>query len=181
MAPDAAVSPAQPHWTLPTEEGRLCPYCRTELQEHEQVIVCPACRTPHHLECWVDNGRCTTYGCTEVAAPGLWQRLGRSQQATWMPLPRQIRRLPTAEFDVRAYVFALIFWWLFGSLALMLALDLRSYLAAHPEVPAARRRRMTALYWCGIGVGILQITLLLVLMVRFFIFLPHLVAPQPGQ
>lgn len=179
MDSNAAPNPTRPHWTLPTEAGRLCPYCRCELQEREQVIVCPACRTPHHLECWVDNGRCTTYGCAEVAAPGLWRRLERSQQAMWMPLPRQIRRSPTVEFDMRAYVFALIFWWLFGSLALMLALDLRGVIRAHPEWPPARHRRMMLLYWCGVTVGLLQLSALTYVLVRFVMMLPAMVAPAP--
>jgi TM2 domain-containing membrane protein YozV len=28
--------------------------------------VCPACSTPHHKECWEENGGCTVFGCAEA-------------------------------------------------------------------------------------------------------------------
>ena len=40
-----------------------CPYCQTNIKENADIIVCSACHTPHHKECWEENKGCTTYGC----------------------------------------------------------------------------------------------------------------------
>lgn len=29
------------------------------------AVVCTECSTPHHKECWEENGGCTTFGCQE--------------------------------------------------------------------------------------------------------------------
>lgn len=46
-------------------KGKLCPFCKTDINEGEEVIVCPACNTPHHKNCWEENKGCTTFGCSE--------------------------------------------------------------------------------------------------------------------
>lgn len=53
-------------------EGKLCPYCQTRIQPGLQTCICPLCRMPHHAECWVENGGCTTFGCNgaPVRTPG---------------------------------------------------------------------------------------------------------------
>jgi hypothetical protein len=170
---------AEPRRAGAEDAGKLCPYCRSPLHEHEQVIICPACRTHHHLECWVDNGRCTTYGCQEVATAGLWRRLDRPSPFLNISAPRQMRRTRGDAFDMASYIFALVFGWLFGILALMLALDLREYLRAHPQLPPERRRRLTVLSWCGIAVGVLQVTALLAILVYFLMRLPSMIAAPP--
>ena len=43
-----------------------CPYCREAIAEADSR-ACPACNTPHHADCWSENGGCTVFGCT--AAP----------------------------------------------------------------------------------------------------------------
>lgn len=45
--------------------GKICPFCRTEIKEGDEVKVCPACGTPHHEGCWNENNGCTTFGCSE--------------------------------------------------------------------------------------------------------------------
>lgn len=42
---------------------RNCPYCLTAIQARERTVICPLCETPHHEECWRDNGGCTVFGC----------------------------------------------------------------------------------------------------------------------
>ena len=44
--------------------GKICPYCRTELNETDDIVVCNDCEMPHHKDCWVENQGCTTFGCT---------------------------------------------------------------------------------------------------------------------
>lgn len=91
----ARESHLEPHWTLPSEEGDVCPYCQTPLQPKEQVIVCPTCRVAHHLECWTENRRCTTYGCPVVAS-GQQRREAPAAPAQRPPRPTLgRRRLPT--------------------------------------------------------------------------------------
>ncbi len=44
--------------------GKICPYCRFPIKPGEEIVVCPQCEVPHHLDCWQENQGCTTYGCT---------------------------------------------------------------------------------------------------------------------
>ena len=32
----------------------------------DRAIFCKRCRTPHHLDCWEFNLRCSTYACGET-------------------------------------------------------------------------------------------------------------------
>jgi len=44
----------------------ICPYCQFRLAHDSEVIVCIDCKTPHHKECWLENDRCTTFGCRSI-------------------------------------------------------------------------------------------------------------------
>jgi len=47
----------------------VCPYCRTEVGESEgERKDCPGCGTPHHSDCFAENGGCTVFGCSEAPA-----------------------------------------------------------------------------------------------------------------
>lgn len=43
--------------------GKTCPYCKFPIKNNFDVKACPLCDMPHHIECWQDNGGCTTLGC----------------------------------------------------------------------------------------------------------------------
>jgi len=43
--------------------GKNCPYCQTPIKPVDDVVVCTVCEQPHHRECWIENGGCTTFGC----------------------------------------------------------------------------------------------------------------------
>lgn len=45
--------------------GKICPFCKTEIKEGDAVKVCPSCGIPHHEGCWEENKGCTTFGCEE--------------------------------------------------------------------------------------------------------------------
>ncbi len=45
--------------------GKICPFCKTEIQAGDAVIVCPECGIPHHEVCWKKNKGCTTFGCDQ--------------------------------------------------------------------------------------------------------------------
>lgn len=67
----AAPATAGVHPAAGDEIGKTCPYCRFPLKPGEQVMTCPACKVPHHADCWSENRGCTTYGCqgSATAAP----------------------------------------------------------------------------------------------------------------
>jgi len=45
----------------------VCPYCRTEIGPAEaERLDCPGCGTPHHPECFAENGGCTVFGCSKA-------------------------------------------------------------------------------------------------------------------
>lgn len=45
----------------------VCPYCRTEIGEAEgERKDCPGCATPHHADCFAENGGCTVFGCSHA-------------------------------------------------------------------------------------------------------------------
>lgn len=43
--------------------GKICPYCKSKLEETDDIVACSACEMPHHKDCWVENQGCTTFGC----------------------------------------------------------------------------------------------------------------------
>jgi TM2 domain-containing membrane protein YozV len=45
----------------------ICPYCRTEVGDAEgERKDCPGCGTPHHADCFAENGGCTVFGCANA-------------------------------------------------------------------------------------------------------------------
>ena len=50
--------------SAPELAGKTCPFCKAPFMEGEAVVFCSHCEMPHHLECWKENGGCTTFGCT---------------------------------------------------------------------------------------------------------------------
>ena len=38
--------------------GIGCPVCGQIFEENDDVVVCPICGTPHHRNCWNENGSC---------------------------------------------------------------------------------------------------------------------------
>ena len=62
------AEPATPESAAAEYIGKTCPYCRFPIKPGEDIVVCPACKVPHHEDCWRENGGCTTYGCTGVVA-----------------------------------------------------------------------------------------------------------------
>ncbi|HEX7287123.1 MAG TPA: NINE protein [Candidatus Angelobacter sp.] len=47
----------------------VCPYCRCPIDEAErEQMVCNGCGTPHHADCFAENGGCTIFGCSAAPA-----------------------------------------------------------------------------------------------------------------
>jgi hypothetical protein len=45
--------------------ARTCPYCLTGFTTDAKIAICSACGSPHHADCWRENGGCTAYGCSQ--------------------------------------------------------------------------------------------------------------------
>lgn len=44
--------------------GAVCPYCRMTVDPADaEALVCEGCGTPHHKDCYAENGGCTVFGC----------------------------------------------------------------------------------------------------------------------
>jgi len=56
--------------TTVSEEVSRCPTCGTDVG-HDDAMVCPACETRHHGDCWAYGGGCAIYGCSGVARSGV--------------------------------------------------------------------------------------------------------------
>jgi hypothetical protein len=42
----------------------VCPYCRGPIDSPDDaVVICEGCETPHHNDCYQENGGCTVFGC----------------------------------------------------------------------------------------------------------------------
>jgi len=47
----------------------VCPYCRMDFAEDGPAkVFCTACGTPHHVDCYQENGGCTVFGCPKAPA-----------------------------------------------------------------------------------------------------------------
>lgn len=44
-------------------DNKVCPFCKTTFSATDDIVVCSSCEMPHHKDCWVENGGCTTFGC----------------------------------------------------------------------------------------------------------------------
>ncbi|MBW3599224.1 MAG: hypothetical protein KY475_18385, partial [Planctomycetes bacterium] len=51
------------HQTINTIDQCICKVCGDELLD--DVVLCRRCKTPHHRDCWLFFGACSTYGCRE--------------------------------------------------------------------------------------------------------------------
>lgn len=42
----------------------VCPYCRGAIDPaRDAQVICEGCDTPHHADCYQENGGCTVFGC----------------------------------------------------------------------------------------------------------------------
>ena len=44
----------------------ICPYCRTDIAPGDERVDCSGCGTPHHADCFAENGGCTVFGCSQA-------------------------------------------------------------------------------------------------------------------
>lgn len=46
----------------------VCPYCRAKITAEDVSLACEGCGTPHHVDCYAENGGCTIFGCSRAPA-----------------------------------------------------------------------------------------------------------------
>ena len=66
----------------------VCGICQWPIAPGEQPHVCASCKTPAHMECWLENRGCSTYGCEQVNA------LLPKQRPAEPELPAAVETLP---------------------------------------------------------------------------------------
>jgi len=50
--------------------GETCALCKEPFASGDEIIICPADATRHHVHCWQANdNRCSAYGCTGGGRP----------------------------------------------------------------------------------------------------------------
>lgn len=58
---------------------KTCKSCGKEFNEDDDIVVCPVCATPHHRECWKENGKCVN---DDLHATGyIWSEAKEKKQA----------------------------------------------------------------------------------------------------
>ena len=63
----------------------VCPYCRTPIEpDSGEQFLCTGCGTPHHADCYTENGGCTVFGCS--AAPADEQKVSVTRRDIAAPL-----------------------------------------------------------------------------------------------
>lgn len=48
--------------------AEVCPYCRASIAPDDPVTDCEGCGTQHHADCFLENGGCTIFGCSQAPA-----------------------------------------------------------------------------------------------------------------
>jgi len=63
----------------------VCPYCRTAIEpDSGEQFLCTGCGTPHHADCYTENGGCTVFGCS--AAPADEQKVSVTRRDIASPI-----------------------------------------------------------------------------------------------
>jgi len=66
----------------------ICPYCRTPIDPASgEEMLCTGCGTPHHADCYKENGGCTIFGCAN--APSDEQKISVTGRDLAAPPPSQ--------------------------------------------------------------------------------------------
>jgi TM2 domain/Prokaryotic RING finger family 1 len=76
----------------------VCPYCRMPFEETGPAkIFCTACGTPHHEDCYRENGGCTVFGCARAPADDPKLQVSQSDLRS-VSIPAQPYALPAQPY-----------------------------------------------------------------------------------
>ena len=90
--------------------GKTCPFCQFPIKHESDIYVCPECIIPHHLECWQENGKCTTFGCRGVQS----QNPRSTYRATRQPEAERISLSVSKRTGVIAAIIIVLLILVFG-------------------------------------------------------------------
>ena len=86
--------------------GQTCVYCEDAIDSQDEVVVCPRCRSIHHVECWRDKGGCGKTGCPQVA-----QAIkGERPPGDGPPPPVSKKVIIASVLGVLAVILLMVFW-----------------------------------------------------------------------
>jgi TM2 domain-containing membrane protein YozV len=87
--------------------AQVCPYCRVGIDlTTAEALLCEGCHTPHHADCYTENGGCTIFGCLkapveapkiEVSMPEV--RRAALAQSQYLPGTQAPRPAPDPKTD----------------------------------------------------------------------------------
>lgn len=86
--------------------GKSCIYCEQAINSSDQVVVCPRCRSVHHVECWKDKGGCGKTGCPQVAQAVQGDR----PPGDGPPPPVSKRTIIAVASGILALILLMVFW-----------------------------------------------------------------------
>lgn len=70
----------------------ICPFCQTVIENlRNDMVICNKCGTPHHKDCWNENGKCTVYGCDSVECHGMFDAVDNNKNIisqNQVPIPQ---------------------------------------------------------------------------------------------
>src|SRR5258708_7876168 len=74
----------------------VCPYCRTALPDGPDAnkVFCNGCGTPHHQDCYNENGGCTVFGCRCAPADDPKLQVSYSELQT-VPVVQPVQTTPS--------------------------------------------------------------------------------------
>lgn len=76
--------------------GTVCPYCRFEVDLTDgSGLLCEGCGTPHHKDCYAENGGCTVFGCRCAPPEEPKVAVSAPELATAPSAPPAAARVPT--------------------------------------------------------------------------------------
>ncbi len=92
--------------------NKICPYCQSKIKKGADFTICSHCGTPHHRECWNENGGCTTYGCinnplTEKKVEFESEDVGNEtleslRESLRLPQPAELIECPNCSSEIEA-------------------------------------------------------------------------------
>jgi len=75
----------------------VCPYCRAPIDEHQdEMLACPTCGTPHHADCFHENGGCTVFGCASAPPAEPKLSIGTHDLSARPSVPAAVAAAPAA-------------------------------------------------------------------------------------
>lgn len=86
--------------------NEICPVCKKPFSENDDIVVCPLCGTPHHRDCYKENGECANIekhsegfcwspSQTVSAAPDINNEPTAAPQQTSAPPPEAMPQFAT--------------------------------------------------------------------------------------